>query len=159
MKDISHKIADETPDAIANRLINKAEYRDGLQEIAVGVLILTFVPLLLVIFKGTFVSVESVSVMILPVVMVFVSQWAIKNVRRRFLIEREGYVQLKPVNGKRVAITFGRGLIRAFVVGVVTMFAGVAVTVAIHRGWGRLTGVCCRVPVGNLRKSGSWGEP
>ena len=41
MNDISQNIANESPDAIANRLINKAEYRDGLQEIAIGIMILS----------------------------------------------------------------------------------------------------------------------
>ena len=136
MNDVSLNVASESPDVIANRLINKAEYRDGLQEIAVGLLILTLVPLARVIHKDSFGSIELVVFMILPTVMVVVSQWAIKEVRMRFLIGKEGFVQLKPISRKRLAITFGRGLGRAFVIGAVGMVGGILVTVAIHKGWG-----------------------
>jgi hypothetical protein len=44
------------------------------------------------------------------------SPWAIKKVRRRYFIEREGYVDFGPVNRRRIALIFGI----AFVVGAVT---------------------------------------
>jgi hypothetical protein len=45
--------------------------------------------------------------------MILGSQWAIKKVRRHFLIEKEGYVEFKPVNRKQSAIVAGIALVIA----------------------------------------------
>src|ERR1035437_2271133 len=131
MNDVSHNIANESPDAIANRLINRAEYSDGLQEIAIGVLILTLVgvTLLQVVFKGSFGSKAFFWGILLLMPLTFGSQWAIKQVRRRFLIGKGGYVQLRPVNRKRLGNAIGRALVRTFVITALATFVGITVTI------------------------------
>src|SRR5580700_4359539 len=123
MNDISQNIADEIPDAIANRLMNKAEYRDGLQEIAIGVLILAFVGLTLSPVGFKLLIYKSFSwggLLLIPIG--FGSQWVIKKVRKRYLIEKVGYVKLKPVNQKRLGIRLGIVLGCSFVVAALATF-------------------------------------
>jgi hypothetical protein len=139
MNDISHNIANKNPDVIANRLMERAEYRDGLQEIVIGLIILTFAGMtgLPAVFKGPFSSNASFwGIILLMQIIGFGSQWAIKKVRKRFLIGKTGYVKLKPVNpkqvGKRLGITIGL----AFVIAAPTAFAMFKVVIAIHRGGG-----------------------
>jgi hypothetical protein len=137
MNDISHNFANKNPDVIANRLMERAEYRDGLQEIVIGLIILTFAGMtgLTTVFKGSFGSAASLwgMVLLMPIIG-FGSQWAIKKVRQRFLVGETGYVKLKPVNRKRVgtrlAIIFGISCAVAALVAI----AMVKVVIAIHRG-------------------------
>lgn len=89
------------PDAAARRLIRRAYHRDGLPEIAIGAILLAaaFLIWLQVAYPfGSFAYRSSwwgMMLLILP--MIAGSQWEIKWVRRRFLIEKSGYVELKPV--------------------------------------------------------------
>ena len=123
--------------------MEKAEYRDGLQEIAIGVLILIFAGMTAsdVIFKpGSFGSKASFwgMTLLMPVIGLG-SQWAIKKVRKRFLIGKTGYVKLKPVNRKRVGIRLGIAMGLACVIAVLATFAMLKVVIATHRGvahWG-----------------------
>jgi hypothetical protein len=62
------------------------------------------------------------------------SQWAIKKVRKRFLIGKTGYVKLKPVNRKRVGIRFAVTFGISCVVGAVVALAMIKVVIAIHKG-------------------------
>ncbi|HMD76038.1 MAG TPA: hypothetical protein VKG86_01555 [Terracidiphilus sp.] len=140
MNEISRHMTDEDPNVIANRLINKAEYRDGLREIVIGVLILMFASLTgsEVIFKpGSFGSKATFwGMMLLLSMLGFGSQWAIKKVRKRFLIGKMGYVKLKPVNRKRLGIRLGIILGLSFVIAALAAFAMFKVVIAPHRGGG-----------------------
>jgi hypothetical protein len=137
MNDISQNIADEIPDAIANGLMNKAEYRDGLQEIAIGVLILAFVGLTLSPVGFKLLIYKSFSwggLLLIPIG--FGSQWVIKKVRKRYLIEKVGYVKLKPVNQKRLGIRLGIVLGCSFVVAALATFVMFKAVIATYRGDG-----------------------
>lgn len=96
------------PDAAARRLMRIAHNRDGLPEIAIGTILLTnaFLTWLQVAYpRGSFAYRSSWWGMMLVVVpMIGVSPWAIKWMRRRFLIEKIGYVELKPVPKRLVII-------------------------------------------------------
>jgi hypothetical protein len=140
MNEISHKIDNENPDAIANRLMEKAEFHDGLWEIALGLIMLivagtTGLPM---VFKGSFGSIASYGGMIL--LMSFFGfgggQWAIKKVRKRYLIGKVGYVKLKPVNRKRLGIRLGITAGLAFVVAAVATVAAYKIMIATIRGGG-----------------------
>ncbi len=141
MYEISQKLADKGPNAIANRLMEKAEYRDGLQEIAIGLLILAFAGMtgLPMVFKGSFGSTASFwGIMLLVLMLSFGSQWAIKKVRKRFLAEQIGYVKLKPVNWKRLGIRFGIILVASCVFGAIVSFAMVKIVIATIKGGGAI---------------------
>jgi hypothetical protein len=134
----------EDPNAIANRLMQKAEYRDGLQEIAIGASILIFAGLTgsQAIFKpGSFGSNASFWSMVLLMSMIgFGSPRVIKKVRTRYLIGKIGYVKLKPVNRKRLGILLGirLGIIAglAFVIAALAAFVIFKVVTTAHRGGG-----------------------
>jgi hypothetical protein len=100
----------EDPNAIAKRLMQKAHTRDGLPEIAVGITFLVLAGLcwLQEIFKhGTNgYQAASLGMVLLFPALAFGTQWAIKHVRRRFLIKKVGYVEAKPVNRKQRGIVF-----------------------------------------------------
>jgi hypothetical protein len=140
MNNISLNLAPENPDAIANRLINKMEFRDGLQEIAIGLFILIYAALsgLQAEFKlsWSFSSATPWTMMVIFPVLGFAMQWAIKKVRKRFLAGKTGYVELKPVNRKQVGIRLGFVLARSCVIGVVATLAMCAVVVATVKGGG-----------------------
>ena len=108
MKPLFLEVVGTNPDAAARRLMQRAHNRDGLPEIAIGAILLTaaFLIWLQVAYPwGSFAYRASFWGMILLVVpMIGVSQWAIKWVRRRFLIEKVGYVELKPVSRKLLII-------------------------------------------------------
>jgi hypothetical protein len=139
MVEISYNLAKKNPDAIANRLMEKAEYRDGLQEIAIGFLILTFAGMtgLPMVFEGSFGSIASVwGMMLLMALMGFGAQRAIKKVRKRFLTGKMGYVKLKPVNKKRLGIRLGIIVALAFVLAALLTFVVFKILVATHSGGG-----------------------
>jgi hypothetical protein len=89
------------PDAAARRLMRIAQNRDGLPELAIGTVLLTsaFLAWLQVANpRGSFAyGVSWWGMMLVVAPMIGVCPWAIKWVRRRFLIEKVGYVELKPV--------------------------------------------------------------
>ena len=94
----------ENPDLVARQLLQKAHNRDGLPEIAIGTCFLatSLSMWLQVAFPpGSLPNREAALVLgVLIPGLILGSMWAIKKVRRDFLMEREGYVKLKPVNRK-----------------------------------------------------------
>ena len=96
------------PDAAARRLIRRAHNRDGLPEIYIGAVLLATALLLWLQIgypRGSFpYQSSSWGMMLVIAPMIGVAQWAIKWVRRRFLIEKVGFVELKPVPRKLLII-------------------------------------------------------
>ena len=96
------------PDAAARRLIQRAHGRDGLPEIYIGAVLLAAALLIwlqIAYPRGSFAyRSSSWGMMLLIAPMIGVAPWAIKWVRRRFLIERVGFVELKPVSRKLLII-------------------------------------------------------
>jgi hypothetical protein len=117
MNSISSRLLEESPNAIACRLMQKAHNQDGLPEIAIGLTLLTAAGLqwLQVAFPhgSPQYEVAPLGLGILVPALILGSQWAIKTVRRKFLIERVGYVEYKPVNRKRYWTVFGIAFIIA----------------------------------------------
>jgi hypothetical protein len=96
------------PDAAARRLMRIAQNRDGLPEIAIGTILLTsafFIWLQVAWPRGSFAYRSSWwGMMLLMVPMIGVAPSAIKWIRRQFLIEKVGYVELKRVPMKLLII-------------------------------------------------------
>jgi hypothetical protein len=111
MADSASRLFNETPEAIAKRLMQKAYNRDGLPEIAIGVFFLIIAGLmgLQVAFQpGSPVYNASVwGFVLLCTTIPLASQWMIKKVRRRFLTGKVGYVEMKPINRKLLGATLG----------------------------------------------------
>jgi hypothetical protein len=111
MQDASPDPLVMNPDAMAQRLMQRAHNRDGLPEITAGLALLVAAGLIgLQVFfpRG---SIESRAAdmgfgLLIPV-MIRGAPWAIKRVRRRYLIERVGYVEPNPVNWKRAVAVVG----------------------------------------------------
>jgi len=108
------------PDAAVRQMMQKAQIQDGLPEIAIGLssLVLSGLMWLQVVFRP-----GSAWNMVTPLGMIFVvspmigaSPWVIRKLRRRYLIERVGYVEPKPTNRKRLAVIFGLAFVVAVVV-------------------------------------------
>lgn len=110
MTDSSSFLHREDPNAIAKRLMQKAHTRDGLPEIAVGVTLLAVAGLEWLHVGTRAKSLADITsglgMAILIPALAFGTQWAIKQARRRFLIEKVGYVEAKPVNRKQRGIVF-----------------------------------------------------
>jgi len=107
-------------DRMAQRLMQRAYNRDGLPEIAAGLALLASAGLLgmqVLYPRGSIVnrSADFGFALLIPV-LILGSQWAIKQVRRRYLIERVGYVVPKPVNRLRVGAAFCVALLTAVAV-------------------------------------------
>ncbi len=135
MNVVSHKIPNESPDAIANRLMTKAEYRDGLQEIAIGIMILSLAGLMLTpeVFKFfTYKAFNWGGLLLFPIGLG--SQWVIRRVRKRYLIEKVGYVKLKPVNRKLLGVRLAVILGCSFVIAALVAFLTFKAVIASHRG-------------------------
>ncbi|MGA2217794.1 MAG: hypothetical protein ABSG51_06900 [Terracidiphilus sp.] len=144
MNESSSRLLEQNPDAIAYHLMEKAEYRDGLQEIAIGLTILVFAGMTgsdLLFKPGSFGMNASLwgAVLLMPIVS-FGSQWAIKKVRKRFLIGKIGYVKLKPVNRKQAGIRLGIITGLACAIAVLAAFAMFKVVTANHSGVGLALG-------------------
>ncbi|MGA3045071.1 MAG: hypothetical protein ABSD67_00485 [Terracidiphilus sp.] len=122
MHDSSSRILEQNPDVIANRLIQKAQHRDGLPEILIGLAFLILAATMwvqLVFPQGSQPYKAAIWVLGLGVpALMLSSQWIIKKVRRKFLIEKVGFVAMKPVNRKRayiaVSIAFAIAVAAAF---------------------------------------------
>jgi len=143
MDDLSFRRFSERPDAIANRLMQKAHNRDGLPEIAIG---LSFLFLASLIYVQTQLErgsnrdkMVSLALCSLIPLMGFGASWAVKRVRRQFLIERVGYVQPKPIGVKPVAVTL-----------VIAVAAAVLVSVISHAQFDGLILACSGVFGGGL---------
>jgi hypothetical protein len=112
------------PDAAAERLLHRAHNRDGLPEIVIGVILLTLAGLesmAMVSPPGSFgARASSWGLVMIVAPLCGGSTWLIKWARRRFLIEKAGYVELKPVSRNRLILAFGI----AVVVAVAAAWAG-----------------------------------
>ena len=100
--------AQADPSVMARHLIQRAHNRDGLPEIAVGVMFLLVaglsyaqatLPRETVAFKAAVLAFA----LLIPLLCLG-SPWALRRVRTRFLIGRVGYVQPKPIGRKQIAI-------------------------------------------------------
>jgi len=123
MNDTSSRLFQETPNAIAQRLIQKAHNRDGLPEMVVGLLFLmtamgNWVEMASRPRSIPFIAAILGMAVLLPILMLG-SPWAIRWLRRRYLVERAGYVEFKPVNWKRFFIVFAIAYAVAFAGGFV----------------------------------------
>jgi len=138
MNKISRNIAHENPETIANQLLNKMEYRDGLQEIAIGVLILLYAGLagLQAVLSGSNGMWALLWGCLLLMPMGFVSQWSIKKVRQRFMAGKVGYVKLKPINRKRLTVRIGIILGSTFVISALAALVIAKAVVATFKGGG-----------------------
>jgi len=123
MIDMQFEDVGRDPDAAARRLMQRAHNQDGLPEIAIGVTFLATAGLLVadMIFPpaSTWHRVGSLVFGLGIPALILTSQWSIKKLRRHFLIERVGYVELPRANRKRIATIIGI----AFVVGAGTALA------------------------------------
>jgi hypothetical protein len=113
---------------MAKRLIQRAHNRDGLPEIAVGLIFLfvgalSFAQALLPRESTGFMAAVLVLALVTPVLCIGAPQ-ALKWVRRRYLIERVGYVESKPIGAKRMGMGIGLAVAVA-VVAAVALFGAV----------------------------------
>lgn len=99
------------PNAMAQRLMQRAHNRDGLPEIAAG---LTFLLVSGLICVSVMLPRQSIAPKAAALVFSFLlllclgvpwaGPWAVKSVRRRYLIGKWGYVQHKPIGRKQLGI-------------------------------------------------------
>ena len=103
MNETSSRLFEEAPEKIAGRLVQRAHLRDGLPEIFVGTFFLLAAPLdwMGQNINGAPMAAKAAYAadILLSMILGMSLPWLIKWVRRRFLVEREGYVQHK--SGKR----------------------------------------------------------
>jgi hypothetical protein len=119
MNEASSRLLEETPEQIAGRLMQRAHNQDGLPEIVIGLLFLLTAGLDWVQMVSRPRSVAYVAAILglailLPILMLG-SPWAIKRLRRHYLVARLGYVEFKPVRWKRFWVVFGIAYVAAFV--------------------------------------------
>ncbi len=138
---------------MAKRLMQKAHNRDGLPEIAVGVSLLfvaglsyaqVMLPRESIGFKAAVLGLS----FLIPL-LCFGLPWALKWVRRRYLIERFGYVQPKPIGRKQISIGIMLAVLMTVVLfGVVTQFSQPDRWVLAGTGLfgGALASVCGQLP-------------
>ncbi|HTQ53102.1 MAG TPA: hypothetical protein VMI94_01505 [Bryobacteraceae bacterium] len=113
------------PNAIAKRLIQRAHNRDGLPEIAMGLsfLVVGILSYALVLLPRDSIGFKAavVGLALLIPVLGMGSPWALKWVRRRYLIERVGYVEPKPICRKQIGAGIAVAVVAATLLfGVVT---------------------------------------
>ena len=116
MNNASSHILEENPDALAKRLIQKAHLNDGLVEIAIGLISLTMVGsfylqdfwfwrLFALLGPSYAFHFLNLCLGIGPIFVVFLgSMQAMKWLRLHYLIDRVGYVEVKPMNRKQFLI-------------------------------------------------------
>jgi hypothetical protein len=128
MKSSSSFVPVGDPNAVAMRLIQRAHNRDGLPEIAVG---LTFLVVGALSYAQVLLPRESIGfkaavlglAFLIPVLCIGTPR-ALKWVRRRYLIERVGYVESKPICRRQIGIGITVAVAVATVLfGVVTQFS------------------------------------
>lgn len=119
MNSMSFGNVEQDPDAAVRRAMQRAHNQDGLPEIVIGVLFLAVATVLWVpeVFPRSAWIGPWGLLLVSPVI--GVSPWIIKKLRRRFLIEKAGYVEFRPVNRKRIGIVFGLAFVIAAVAAVV----------------------------------------
>lgn len=112
------------PNAIARRLVQEAHNRDGLPEIAVGLSFLLASSLIhaqTVLPRGSsgFTAAVLAFALLLPL-LIFGTPGALRWVRARYLIDRFGYVQYRPIGRRQI----GTGIVLAALVAL-TLFGAV----------------------------------
>jgi hypothetical protein len=119
MNSMSFGNVERDPDAAVRRAMQRAQNQDGLPEIVIGVIFLTVAGLMWLPFVSPREGwISAFGMMLLVPTMIGGSLWAVKKARRRYLIEKAGYVEFRPVNRKRIGIILGLG----FVIAAVTAF-------------------------------------
>ena len=106
MRNLSFLAGPADPDALAKQTMQSAHNRDGLPEIAVGLYFLLASGLIwataVLPRKSIGFTLAVLAFSLLLPVLGFGSPWAVRWVRRRYLIERVGYVQHKPIGRRQV---------------------------------------------------------
>jgi hypothetical protein len=138
---------------MATRLMQRAHNRDGLPEIAAGFIFLLasgWIYAQVVLPRGsTGFKAAVIAFPLLLTFLIFGSPWVLKRVRRRYLIERSGYVEHKPMGRKQIGIGIMLALLMA-----VALF-GVVPRLSQPDRWllagtglfgGALTAFCGRLP-------------
>jgi hypothetical protein len=107
----------EDPDRLARRLIQKAHNRDGVPEIAIGLFFLSVSALFAAqhLLEKEWPAFHATPVAILP--LIFLVQRSVKWARNRWLIERTGYVEMKPPSLKRRMLAASIGMVVAVIAG------------------------------------------
>ena len=99
MNEASSRLLEQTPENIAGHLVQRAHLKDGLPEIFVGTFFLLVAPLdwMGQNINGAPMAAKAAYAanILLSMILGMSLPWLIKWVRRRFLVEREGYVRLK----------------------------------------------------------------
>jgi hypothetical protein len=94
------------PNAVARRLMQRAYNRDGLPEIAIGLMFLLFSGLIYAQIvlprQSTGFILAVLAFSLLPLPLFFGSVRTLRWVRRRYLIERVGYVEYKPMRWRQI---------------------------------------------------------
>lgn len=107
MENSSSLIGPSDPNAVARRLVQRAHLRDGLPEISIGFYFLLASGLVCaqVVLPKDSISFKTavIAFALLIPFLSFSSRWALRWVRRRYLIARVGYVQSKPVGRRQIA--------------------------------------------------------
>jgi hypothetical protein len=108
MRNSSFPAGPADPDAVARQFMQRAHNRDGLPEIAAGLYFLlasglNYATVVLPVKSSGFTLAVLALSLLLPV-LGFGSPWALRWVRKRYLIERVGYVQHKPIGRRQVGI-------------------------------------------------------
>ena len=110
------------PVSMAERCIRAAHNRDGLPEIAVGLIFLVVATLS---YAQAVLPRESIgfkaAVLVLALIIPafgFGAPWLVKWIRRRYLIERVGYVESKPAGRKQIGIGIAVAIVVAVALGV-----------------------------------------
>ena len=112
------------PEAAAQRLLERAHNRDGLPEIVIGVIFLTVACLLWLPIefpRRGWIGSLGLGFVVFP--MAAGAPWLITTLRRRYLIEKAGYVEFKPASRRRRRLA------------VVSCFAIVAGVAMAHDFW------------------------
>lgn len=108
MMNSSFQNVEVNPDAAARNLLQRAHNQDGLPEIVVGIIFLFVAGLMQLPVRHVWEAwIAFLGMTFLVPVMSGGSPWAIRKLRRHFLIERVGYVEPKPANRGRVVFVLG----------------------------------------------------
>jgi len=112
----------EDPDRLAGRLIQRAWNRDGLPEIAVGLIALCVSGIFVVqlLFEKKWPPFRAIPVVLILIIPLgYLAPWAVRKIRARYLIERVGYVEMRPSSRKKRM----RGALIAGIVGAIALAA------------------------------------
>jgi hypothetical protein len=120
--------ATEDPDRLARRLIQRAWNRDGVPEIAIGLFFMMLAGLFEVqhLLEKEWGVFRAIPLTMFPILLGgFLIGWGVKFVRSRWLIDRSGYVEMKPPARKH--------LLRVVIIGTISTIVAAALVVAVLR--------------------------